>query len=133
VNDHPLTVDVADLKVCDLRPASAGGIERHQQDAVKGHLRRIDQTCDLFLAEHMRQVQNLLRIGRLGRTPASLQDLDIEEAQCSKPLRHGVRRQLPFGEHGGLILANVLQSQPVGRTMEVPRKVLHRADVSVDG
>lgn len=60
-------------------------------------------------------------------------DLDIEEALCRKPLRHGARRQLPPAEHGGLILANVLQSQPVGGTMEVPREVLDRADVSAGG
>ncbi len=100
---------------------------------MKGHLRRIDQTCDLFLAEHMRQMQNLLRIWRLLRVPAPFQHLDVEESQRRKPLRHGVRRQLPPGEHGGLILANVLQPQLVGRKMEVPREVLHGADVSMDG
>jgi hypothetical protein len=68
-----------------------------------------------------------------GRTPASLQHLDIEEAQCRKPLRHGVRRQLPPGEHGSLILANMLQPKLVGRTMEVPREVLDGADVSAHG
>jgi hypothetical protein len=42
VNDHPSTVDVTDLKVCHLRSASAGGLKRHQQDAMKGHLCRVD-------------------------------------------------------------------------------------------
>ena len=65
--------------------------------------------------------------------PASLQHLDVEEAQSRKPLRHGVRRQLPPGEHGGLIPADVLQPKLVGRTTEVPREVLDGADVSVDG
>src|SRR5271163_19883 len=37
VDDHPLTVDVGDLQVGDLRASSAGGIQRHQQDAVKWH------------------------------------------------------------------------------------------------
>src|SRR5258708_35047733 len=31
VNDHPLTVDVAGLKVGHLRPSGASGIKRHQQ------------------------------------------------------------------------------------------------------
>jgi hypothetical protein len=70
----------------------------------------------------------VLRIRCLGRAPASLQDLDIEEAQRRKPLRHGVRRQPPPGEQGGLVLANVLQPQPVGRTMEVPREVRRLQD-----
>jgi hypothetical protein len=56
------------------------GIERHQQDAVKGKLCRVNQTRNLFLAEYLRKVQNLLRIRRLGNTPASLQHLNIKEA-----------------------------------------------------
>ena len=35
MNDHPLAVDVADLQGGHLGPAGAGGIERHEQDALK--------------------------------------------------------------------------------------------------
>src|SRR5260370_5397538 len=35
-----------DLKVCHLCSTSAGGIQRHQQDAVTGHLCRTDQTAE---------------------------------------------------------------------------------------
>ena len=37
VNHHPLAVDVADLQAGRFRAACAGGIERHQQDAMKGN------------------------------------------------------------------------------------------------
>src|ERR1700751_5102040 len=61
MDDHPLTVYVADLQLRHLGAASAGGIERHQQGAVKGGLRRIDKPRYLLLAEHLRKVQHLLR------------------------------------------------------------------------
>ena len=54
MNDHALAVDIADLQVRHFCAACAGGIERHQQDAMKGELCRVDQTCDFFLAEHLR-------------------------------------------------------------------------------
>ena len=57
MNDHPLAVNIADLQVRHFCATCARGIEGHQQNAIeKGKLRRVDQTCDLVLAEHMRQV-----------------------------------------------------------------------------
>jgi hypothetical protein len=47
---------------------------------MKGRLCRIDQPCDLLLAEHLRHAQHLLRMGRLGNASATLQHLDEEEA-----------------------------------------------------
>ena len=91
MNDHPLAVDIADLQVRHFCATCARGIERHQQDAMKGKLCRVDQPRDFFLAEHLRQVQNLLRIRRLGNAPAALQHLDIEEAQSGQALGYGVR------------------------------------------
>ena len=73
MDDHPLAVDIADLQVRHFCATCARGIQRHQQDAMKGKLCRVDQTRDFFLAEYLGQVQNLLRIRRLGNAPASLQ------------------------------------------------------------
>ena len=100
---------------------------------MKGKLCRVDQTCDFFLAQHPRQVQNLLRIRCLGNAPAALQHLDIEEAKSGQALRYGVRGQLPAREQRGLILANLLGAKLIGRTMEVPTEMLDRVNVSVDG
>src|ERR1700747_3208679 len=66
MDDHPLTVYIADLQVRHFGAASAGGVERHQQDAVKGRLRRIDKPRYLLLAEHLRKMQHLLRVRSLG-------------------------------------------------------------------
>jgi len=85
------------------------GIERHQQHAIDGGLGCLDQPSDFFLAEHLRQVQHLLRIGRLGGAPGLLQNLRVKEAQSAQALRHRVLCQLPLTEHGRLILTNVLR------------------------
>src|ERR1700682_4524087 len=90
MNDHALAVDIADLEVRHFCATCSRGIQGHQQDAMKGKLCRVDQTCYFFLAQHLRQVQNLLRIRCLGDTPASLQHLYIEEAQSRQALSYSV-------------------------------------------
>ena len=77
-------------------------------------------------------MQHLLRIGRLGGAPASLQHLDVEESQRCQPLRDRVRRQLPGAEHRRLVLADVLRAKLIRRTMEVAGEMLNRADVGAN-
>src|SRR5882672_9292635 len=132
MNDHALAVDVADFQVRHLRTTCAGGIKCHEQDAMKRHLCGIDQTCDLLRAEYLRQVQHLLWIRCLGYTPASLQDLDIEEPQRRQPLNHRVGSQLPLAEHCCLILANMFWTELIRGTVEVSGVVLDCSNVSVD-
>src|ERR1035437_10593365 len=62
VNYHPLAVDVADLQVGRFRAACAGGIKRHQKDAMKGGIRGFNQSRDFFLTEDPGKVAHLLRI-----------------------------------------------------------------------
>src|ERR1035438_4157616 len=133
VNHHPLTVDVGHLQVRDLCPTCSCGVKRDDQDALKRRLSRIDQACNFLLTEDLRKVKHLLRVGSLGGAPASLQDLDVEEAQRSQPLRNGVRSQLPGTEHRNLILPNVIRAELVWRTMEMLSEMLDGADVSANG
>jgi hypothetical protein len=108
VNDHTLAVDVADLQVRHLGAPATGGIKGHEQDAMKGCQRCIDKTCHFLLAEYLRQMQDLLRIGRLRYTPSLLQYLDVKETQSCQALRYCVRRQLPLAKQERLIPADVL-------------------------
>src|SRR6266851_7735920 len=48
VNDHPLAVDVTDFQVCQLGVPHSGGVERHQQNAMVGSERRIDELRDFL-------------------------------------------------------------------------------------
>src|ERR1035438_9290817 len=51
MDHHPLAVDVTDLQMSRFCAACTGGIHRHQQDAMKGCIRRLNQSRDFFLAE----------------------------------------------------------------------------------
>jgi hypothetical protein len=52
MDNHPLDVDVADLQVSRFSAACSRGIHRHQQDAMKGCIRRLNQLRDFFLTEY---------------------------------------------------------------------------------
>ena len=47
-------VYITELQVRDFFTACTRGIERHQQDAMKGKIRRVNQTRELLLAEYLR-------------------------------------------------------------------------------
>jgi hypothetical protein len=103
-----------------LSTAAARGIKRHQQNAMERCKGCIDEQCNLCLAKHLRQVENLLRIGCLGDTPASLQYLYVKETERRQALQC-------------LILTNVLRTQAIGGTMEMLGVVLDRPDVAAYG
>ena len=126
MNDHPLAVDIADLQVRHFCATCARGIQRHQQDAMKGELCRVDQTRDFFLAEYLRE----------GAAPSS----DTASRQCSsrastpeyrRSAKRANRRITVFGtelqlrEQHRLILANMLRAKLIGWTMEVPAEMLN--------
>jgi hypothetical protein len=59
MNHHPLAVYVVDGQVGRFCTACASGIERHQQDAVKGCIRGFNRPCDFFLTEYTWKVHTL--------------------------------------------------------------------------
>jgi hypothetical protein len=132
VNHHPLAVDVGHLQASYFCPACTRSVQSHDQNALKRCLGRIDQLRHFLLAEDLRKPEHLLRVGRLGGGPASLQNLDVKETQCGEPLRDRVRSQLPGPEHRRLVLPDVLQTKLVRRTTKVLSKVLDGADVSAN-
>src|ERR1019366_1676119 len=134
VNHHPLAVDVADLQVGRFCAACAGGIERHQKDAMKGGVRGVDQARDLLLlAEYLGKMTNLLRVGRLGDAPAALQHVNVEETQSRQTQDYGVRTVLQLGEEHRLILANVFRAKLIGRAAKGPAEVCNTVQVAADG
>src|SRR5260370_40304995 len=125
MNHHPLAVDVADLQAGRFCAACPGGIEGHQQDAMKLRVCRVDQTCDFFLTEYPWEVAPLLRIRRLCDAPVALQDVDIEEPQRRQPHNYSVRTVLQLGEQHRLVLANVLRTKLLRWTPEVLAEMRH--------
>ena len=53
MDDHAMAVDIADLQVRHFCATCARGIQRHQQNAMKGKLCRVNQPRDLLLAEYL--------------------------------------------------------------------------------
>ncbi len=133
MDHHALTVDVRDLQMCQFRATDTGGIERHQQDALERRAGSFDEPGYFLLTENGRQPQNLLRVWRQFRAPRLLQRSDVEEPQCPEPLCDAVGRQFSFAEQICLVLADVIGTELIRRTVEIPSKVLHRTQVSPSG
>src|ERR1700733_3030741 len=133
MDNHPLAVDVTDLQMSRFCAACTGGIHRHQQDAMKGCIRRFNQSCDFFLTEYPGKVAHLLRVGGLGNAPATLQHVDVEEPQSCQPQDYSVGTELHLGEQHRLILANVFRAKLIGRTAEVLAEMRHAVQVGADG
>ncbi len=123
VNHHPLAVDIADLEAGCFCATCAGGIESHQQDAMKRCVRSFNESRDFFLAEYPWKVPHLLRIGRLGDAPATLQNVNVEEAQRRQPQDDRVRAELELGEQRCLILAYVFRAKLIWRAPEIAAEV----------
>ncbi len=66
-------------------PASAGGVEGHEQDAPHGGVAR------LLSAQNRRQVTCLFGIRSVSNAPGFAKNLDVEEAQRCQVLSYGVR------------------------------------------
>jgi hypothetical protein len=70
------------FRFAQLGPSHTGGIQRHQDRAVKRDQRRFDQARHFFLTEDYGQVKPLLRIGSFFHAPRLLECLDEEETQA---------------------------------------------------
>ena len=62
-----------------------------------------------------------------------LERLGVEKQQRCKIYRDGARCEFSFGEQFGLVFANMLRAQAVGRTLEASRKIFHYPDVTAYG
>ena len=58
VNHHALAIDVADFQVCQFGAAYSGGVEGHQQSAMKRSRSCVDESCDFFLAQDRGKVKH---------------------------------------------------------------------------
>ena len=131
--DHRLRELAADFQMCQLGVPGAGGVERHEQDAVERSARRMDELHDFFLTQNHRQVARSFRIRRIADAPGALECLDVKKAQRRQTLSYGVRRQLALLEQFGLIFTNVSKAQAIGGTVESSSKIFDCADVAAYG
>lgn len=80
VDDHSPTVNIGDLQSGQLSAPHSGGIERHQQNAMKGIESQVNKLADFFRAQDDGETLHFLRIWRLGDAPRPSQRLDVEES-----------------------------------------------------
>ena len=86
-----------------------------------------------FLTENLGEAMALLGIGSVGNAPGPLERLDVEEAQGAEMVGYRTRSQFVHGEELGLVLADVLRSQAIGRAVEVLGEPLDEANVTLCG
>jgi hypothetical protein len=127
VHDHASAIDVADLQARELGGAHAGAEEGHQNGAIEGSRRSLDELCYFFLTENGGQAIAFLGIGNISNAPRSFERLDVEEAQSTEMVGHRTGSQFVQGEELGLVLADVLRSQAIGRAVEVLSEALDEA------
>src|SRR5271165_4211280 len=133
VHDHSSAIDIADLQARELGAAHAGAVEGHQNGAIEGSRRSIDEPCYFLLTENSGQAIALLGIGSVGNAPGPFERLDVEEAQGAEMVGHRTGSQFADGEELGLILADVPRSQAIGRAVKVLCEPFDEANVTLGG
>src|SRR5215469_9490715 len=129
VHDHASAINIADLQARELGAAHAGAVDGHQNGAIEGSGRSLDELCYFLLTENGGQAIALLGIGSVGNAPRPLERLDVEEAQGAEMVGYRTWSQFVHGEELGLVLADVLRSQAIGRAVEVLSEALDQANV----
>ena len=133
VNDPAPAVDVAQLEAKQLGSARAGGVERHQDRAVKRAVGGVDPLGDFLRTQDARESAGDFRVRRQIHTPRQSERLGVEESQRRQPLLHRVVGRPAVPKQVGLLPANVLGPQTVGRSLEVTCELLDRTDVDANG
>ena len=80
MHHHARRVDIGEFEGRTLGATHACAIEGHENGAVEGDRRGVDQAGDLFRAQMTGQVNSLLRVGHFVAGPGPLQDLAKEES-----------------------------------------------------
>jgi hypothetical protein len=86
MHHHAGRVDIGEFEGRALGATHASAIEGHEDGAIEGDGRRVDQAGDLFRTPDDRQVNSLLRVGHFVPVPGALQDLAEEKAQRADDL-----------------------------------------------
>jgi hypothetical protein len=84
-----LAVNVADIESGQLGTPHPSGIEGHQQNALIGRARSMDQLRNFLWAENSGEAMALFRIGSLLNVPGLFECLDVEKSQGRQTGGHG--------------------------------------------
>jgi len=121
MHHHARRIDIGEFEGRTLGTTHASTIEGHENGAIEGDRRGVNQAGDLLRTPDDRQVNLLLRIGHFIPGPGALQDLAEEKAQCADDLIDRVVREFPVTEKMGGVLTELLRAELVRRTVEIAR------------
>src|SRR5260370_16592889 len=104
MDDHASAVDIGDLQASQLGASCPCAIERHQYNALKPRLGRVDEAGNFFSAQYAVEVLRLLLIRFICPPPSFLHLLYEEEPGARQRLRDGASRDAPLSAYIRLIL-----------------------------
>src|ERR1019366_799918 len=116
-----------------LGATHASAIEGHEDGAIEGDGRGVDQAGDLFRTPDDREVNLLLRVGHFVPVPGALQDFAKEKTQRTDDLIDRVVGEFPVTEKMGRVFTEMLRAELVRGTVEIARQVLDNAQVGARG
>src|SRR5215469_1893882 len=99
----------------------ACAIEGHEDGAIEGDGRGVDQAGDLFRTPNNRQVNLFLRVGHFVPSPRAFQDLAKEKTQRTDNLIDRVVGEFPVTEKMGRICTELLRAELVRGAVEITR------------
>jgi hypothetical protein len=130
-DQHPIRVDVARVQMDQFRDPQPGAIGRHQQHAVLGVPRGVEELGDLAAAERFRQPPAALRRNTQGKTLLP-QHVAVEKLDAGQFLIAGAEGRFLLGDQVMEEVADLLDRDRVWGTSIVLGQLGHRGDVRLD-
>src|ERR1017187_1698302 len=121
MHHHAGRVDISEFEGRALGATHASAIEGHEDGAIEGDGRGVDQAGDLFRTPDDREVNLLLRVGHFVPVPGALQDFAKEKTQRTYDLIDRVVGEFPVTEKMGRVFTEMLRAELVRGTVEIAR------------
>jgi len=133
VSHHALAVGIGDLKRAEFGARNTRRVQGHEHGAVEEVTGRVDEVRDFLGTQDLRELARAFGPGDIFEQITTLQRLDIEEAERGHMLLDSARVQLFLLKQVGLILAQVLRTELIGRLVKMVGEFLDDSNVSLDG
>jgi len=118
---RPRRIDIGEFEGRTLGATHASAIEGHENGAIEGDRRGVDQSGDLLRTPNDREMNLFLWVGDFVHVPGALQHLAEEESQRTDDLIDRVVGELPIPEKMGRIFTKLIRAELVWGTVEIAR------------
>src|SRR5262249_6730741 len=132
-NDHALGVDVGGTQRERLAQPQAGGIDRHQQDAVSRQVDRSEKIDRFADRKDDRQVPLVASVVKTLDNVGTFENLLIKEPQCTDRLVEQDVRSMLLIAQPDLIRGHMLGPELIGRPLVVQGEMTDSGDVRLFG